>query len=337
MNDILQKYSDEAAEAIRAIIKDAANDTGNGDFEVIATTDGTDRDGEIIKSDAWELEPYTKNPVLLWAHNYSIPPIGIVQSFTKKGNAWVAKGIFAKTEFAQQIRQLYDDGILKAVSVGFIPKERQGNVITKAELLELSFVPVPANSEAITLRRMADMQELVTKMLGKGQIADNIAAREASTEQDWAGKFDFLEDCGEAYWSFVDIIQRPETSIEQVPELIKELAELISKIAAGDEVTEEGDIAKNMATDEDKERIKEIAGKSGRVLSSKNRDKIQGAVNAISDVNTALAELLDLTDTEKEAEVVVEKSNLEDLQMIARIVDKSLEGLSRSIKQNLKV
>ena len=46
------------------------------------------------------------------------------------------------------------EGILKAVSIGFIPKERDENnpaIITKSEMLELSVVPVPANPNALAL------------------------------------------------------------------------------------------------------------------------------------------------------------------------------------------
>lgn len=44
--------------------------------------------------------------------------------------------------------------MLKAVSVGFIVKERDPanfSIITQAELLEVSFVAVPANPNAISL------------------------------------------------------------------------------------------------------------------------------------------------------------------------------------------
>ena len=43
------------------------------------------------------------------------------------------------------------EGIINTVSVGFLPLERDGNTFTKQELLEISFVNVPANPEAIGL------------------------------------------------------------------------------------------------------------------------------------------------------------------------------------------
>jgi len=55
---------------------------------------------------------------------------------------------------AEVCRSLYNQGCLKTVSMGFIVKERDPkdrSIITKWELLELSFVPVPANAGALSL------------------------------------------------------------------------------------------------------------------------------------------------------------------------------------------
>ncbi len=61
----------------------------------------------------------------------------------------VAEGKFAPAEanpFAQQVRALYDAGIVRATSVGYIPAgARMDGMSDKGnELLEFSFVPVPA-------------------------------------------------------------------------------------------------------------------------------------------------------------------------------------------------
>lgn len=337
MNESMKLYSEEVATAVKEAYKALTKAAdGDGTFEVIATTDAVDRDGEIIKADGWELAPFTKNPVLLWAHNYSIPPIGSVTSFEKQGNGYIAKGVFAKTEFAQQIRQLYDDGIVKTVSVGFIPKERNGNIITKAELLELSFVPVPSNSEALTLRRMADIETVVTKMAGKGVIADNLQAQEDVTHEDYTEKDELFEKVRRVFWAFMDVASRIEVTTAELPAIIKELSEMIATIAEGTEESSKS-IAGAIESEDFDTKYAEYEAKSGRVISQKNCDKINAAIDSMTSVVEGLKELTELTNTDEKATETVEKSNLEDLQMIARIVDKSLEGLSRSIKQNLKV
>lgn len=128
---------------------------GSGTFKVIATTSDVDRDGESILVEGWTFENFMKNPIMLFGHNYwdMHAIVGAATSVTIQGKDVVVEGMFADTEEGQYIRKLYDDGILKTVSVGFIPLERQGNVITKAELLEVSFVPVPANPEALSLAK----------------------------------------------------------------------------------------------------------------------------------------------------------------------------------------
>lgn len=150
--ELIKIYSENAAKALRDSIEKLTPKKkvkGEGSFEVVATTEGIDRDGEVIKVSGWNFDNYYKNPVLLWGHDYSSLPIGAVTELITEGGQVVARGVFAKSEFAQEVRSLYDDGFLKTVSVGFIPYERNGAVITKAELLELSFVSVPANPDAL--------------------------------------------------------------------------------------------------------------------------------------------------------------------------------------------
>ena len=139
------------------LIGDVKSIDEKGVFQVIASTADVDRDGEVIDPQGWDLDNYMKNPIILWAHNYTDLPIGVAEKIEKSETGLIIKGKFASKEAnpkAEQVRRLYEEGIQKAVSVGFIPRERDGNndrLITKAELLELSFVPVPANPNALAL------------------------------------------------------------------------------------------------------------------------------------------------------------------------------------------
>jgi len=80
--------------------------------------------------------------------------------------------VFAGHQKAQDVKKLVDDGVLNAVSVGFIPKERNGNIITRAELLEISIVPVPANQEAILLSK--EISDLIKKDVEEVLATDEI-------------------------------------------------------------------------------------------------------------------------------------------------------------------
>lgn len=134
-----------------------------GQRPVLVSTDDVDRMGDIVEPQGMDLSAYRKNPVVLWAHDYTLPPIGSAMWIKRAEHGILAKVRWASTEFAQQIKLLYDEGHLRAWSIGFIPKAaediehkegeeiRRGRRYTKAELLEFSAVPVPANPNALSL------------------------------------------------------------------------------------------------------------------------------------------------------------------------------------------
>ena len=132
----------------------------DGERPVMITTDDIDRMGEVVHPAGVDLENYRKNPVILWAHNYNLPPIGSAKWVQRQEHGIVAKPRWANHQFAQDIKELYAQGHMKAWSIGFIPKEwEDGNgtkkapsrIYTKTELLEFSAVPVPANPAALSL------------------------------------------------------------------------------------------------------------------------------------------------------------------------------------------
>lgn len=200
MPTLTLKLTEELAADIKARVKavdfgsiEKARKTGeqNGTFDVIISTEDTDRSGEIVKQSGWELVNYKNNPIVLWGHDYYSLPIGVCTEtyLTEKDGvpALGARGVFLSAEinpFAQQVRKLYEFGIGKGAgvgcttSVGFIPKEfdeNARNTITKAELLEFSFVPIPANQgvgpaagRALTFDEAKELQLDVAGMRLKG-------------------------------------------------------------------------------------------------------------------------------------------------------------------------
>lgn len=131
-----------------------------------ASDETRDRDGDILVASGWKLQNYKKNPVFLWAHNYSRPPIGKAVEIEKGDGRLRAKVEFVPAEidpFAEQVRRLYAEGFMRTVSVGFMPykvedlteddrKTRPEITWGKrmsAELLEFSAVPVPSNPSAL--------------------------------------------------------------------------------------------------------------------------------------------------------------------------------------------
>ena len=136
-------------------------------IEFVASTEAVDRYGDVIKTSGWRFENYLKNPVFLFGHKSSEPPIGRtveIKIETSPVPALVQRVKFADAatyKFADTVFNLYKGGYMRAVSVGFMPLETpermtdlEGNatggyLFTSQELLELSAVSLPANHEAL--------------------------------------------------------------------------------------------------------------------------------------------------------------------------------------------
>lgn len=182
MQETIKKFTDDLLKEFQAqmqkkefkdfVEKTTKETSDSGSFEVVISTADLDRQGESIDQNGWDLTNYKTNPVVLWGHDYWSLPIGVADEIDVRDGKLVAKGRFAPAEanpFAQQVRRLYDLKIVRATSVGFIVKEAQDKVITKAELLEFSFVPVPANPFSLSLMQVQkfgiDVAMLATKGL----------------------------------------------------------------------------------------------------------------------------------------------------------------------------
>ncbi len=190
-----------ARASVKAVIEKtkAAAEEDAGTFSVVISTEDIDRHGESVNMDGWQLDNYRMNPVVLWAHDYSQPPIGICTSIGVKDGKLVAQGKFVPADanpFAQEIRKLYDMGAVRATSVGFIANDVAGNVITQAELLEFSFVPVPANPFCLTLEKAGvNVMEFITKGVfggptpvpakGKGVVPADVSDKLAPENTPW--------------------------------------------------------------------------------------------------------------------------------------------------------
>lgn len=156
-------------------------------YTFMMTTDKVDRQGEVVTVDGWDFASYLQNPVVLDSHSYtSIASIvGRCISISRTGAGWSADIRFNDSEYGTLAQRLVDGGDLRAVSVGFRPMaieypdaqslraaraiddETMKAVVSlapdpsaairhiKKELLEISVVPIPANSDAVRIRSMA--------------------------------------------------------------------------------------------------------------------------------------------------------------------------------------
>ena len=209
----------------------------NGSFKVVASDETIDRAGEVIKVSWWELDNFMKNPVIIANHVYKVENI-----IWKATNVYtedyklVVEWVFATTDLAQDVRKLYDWGFIKTVSVGFIPLDRdpnQPNIITRAELLEVSFVPVPCNPNALSLGK-----EVVDDLVAKGLLIKEEEVNEQETEENVNENETWAENEEIATWEEENVANNEENdnneneegNVEDVKQLLKEAKALLSEI-----------------------------------------------------------------------------------------------------------
>ena len=129
-------------------------DDGSVNIKGYASTNDTDRAGDVIDKEAWEkggLDNYTSNPVILFNHDYN-RPIGRATGLETDDRGLKLTANISKS--AGDVTNLVKEGILRAFSVGFRVKdadyieETDGLKISDAELFEVSVVSVPANQSA---------------------------------------------------------------------------------------------------------------------------------------------------------------------------------------------
>lgn len=158
---------------------------GKNDFVAVASTPKVDRHGEDIVQEGWDLKAFEKNPVLLWAHKHDEPAVGVATKVWIEGKGKRAKlmieGRFHEyTDRARAVKQMVRDGIIKTMSVGFQPIEMEGDSFTKQELHEVSFVNVPANSQAMvsavkSLRKAGIDDEVINELGIPTAVLDDLA------------------------------------------------------------------------------------------------------------------------------------------------------------------
>lgn len=126
--------------------------------------------GDLVPVTGWDFERWIKNPVVMWAHEYWIPPIGVGLWIKEDGDNlrsrmrfWNGDGEWG--DYAREIFSMYasDPPFMRMFSVGFQPTkweaiydttENGGKVFVgydyiEKELWEYSCVPIGAYPDAL--------------------------------------------------------------------------------------------------------------------------------------------------------------------------------------------
>jgi HK97 family phage major capsid protein/HK97 family phage prohead protease len=157
-----------------------------GDPLTFVLSDATkDRMGDVIDPKGWVLDNFKQNPMALFNHNSGFP-IGHWEDVKVQGGRLIGKLKLAArgtSDRIDEIISLVEQGILRAVSVGFSPIERKplddgGIRFTKQELLETSLVSIPANPAAVQLAKSLHVSDAtMDEVFGKHATADVIHSK----------------------------------------------------------------------------------------------------------------------------------------------------------------
>jgi HK97 family phage prohead protease len=139
---------------------------GERQVGIVASTARLGRDNLIVEPAGIDLAPYRKNPICLWQHDPECP-VGVATAIGVRENALMARIDFAPagiSALADQVCSLVKAGVVKGISIGFEtreaepidPKDRRAGLrIKSSELMEISFVSIPADTGAVVVERTA--------------------------------------------------------------------------------------------------------------------------------------------------------------------------------------
>lgn len=132
-------------------------DTAKRRIRGFASTRNPDRENDVVEPDALRraMSTYMQNPIVLRDHMLD-KPIGTTVDYSVSFEGLEVEIEIAKdTALANETWALISQGVLKALSIGFIAqefdrdREQGGATIRSLELIEISVVSIPANRESL--------------------------------------------------------------------------------------------------------------------------------------------------------------------------------------------
>jgi HK97 family phage prohead protease len=318
----------------------AAADAGRKRTFIISTA-AVDRDNDSISPKGWNLDNYKKNPVVLFAHDYSSLPIAKCVNIKMAGGQLIADCEFADHEMASTVLRLVDGGFLNATSVGFRPTKyslnetRKGVDYEEQELLEYSIVPVPANPEALIVSRelIGDvklLQEWATKTLEVTKGENPFPPKPAEDTKPGEKPADAADDAKPDDDADDKSKKAVAKAVADIATALKALPVLVARAVKGgcdclahsdhkkDQCSccKSGQCAGSCCGTTDDHMVYAFAAdgvtKLGRVLSGKNEAKVRAAHAHLDDVLKALPSMQDDADTsdDKDADAVVKDAEI---------------------------
>ena len=175
---------------------------------IIASNASVDRDKDRVMPMGIDISNFQRNPVLIFGHNYHEPwaVIGRAAEIRLSPESLDIRPELRKpandSDPMTIISSLWDAGLLRAASIGFIPKKGKpnsfgGTDFEEVELLEISLVPLPANQDALRLavkglngERADDVwADAALRTITDQSLTNPMRADRLKTIEEWRAKF----------------------------------------------------------------------------------------------------------------------------------------------------
>ncbi len=181
---------DRQSNSLPEFVKKPGHSVDDDPYTFVLSDESVDRMGDVIRADGWDIAAFEKNPVALYGHNHE-KPIGRWENVHVAGKKLVGTLRLAKqgtSAFIDSVRSLIEQGILKAVSVGFQPIEAKprkdgGYEFVRSALHEVSVVAVPANANALVVARALIPHNVDDLFAKPGTTADDGDGRLTNTSE----------------------------------------------------------------------------------------------------------------------------------------------------------
>lgn len=289
----------------RKFLPTMAKTDGLGDRQVrvVVSTPDIDRAGDVVKAEGIDLTAYRGNPTVLWNHNPECPVARCIEISTKSGavEALVQFPPEGDDAEADQLYKRIKNGVVNAASIGFNPTKAEpikggGLNYSSCELLEFSFVSVPANSEALIVERSAaaiskDMKKIKVKGLYDVAQLAYLLSSLGYIEENAEWEADYEGDNSPVPQMLTDAMRQLGQAL--IAMTVEEVGELIGEEAGGDKAAA---VAK----------IKTFRGilKAGRVLSTANESDIKAACELMQSATEKLGGVLKQVETDGEEKAI---------------------------------
>lgn len=163
--------------------------SADGPIRFVAGTEGMKIDGRDYRMAGMDLGRFSANPVVMWCHDLTTPPIGRGAPSIDGARLLLDVEFDLADPFAAEIDGKYRRGFLNAVSMTALPTDGNGGpgprrgVVEHSELVEVSCVPVPLDPDSLAVTGQRAMRRLGRELL-------DLAERRSLTVNDQRERLD---------------------------------------------------------------------------------------------------------------------------------------------------